>query len=295
MNDERGASAASASSGSGAPPAGGRSARSPILGFVLGTFVALCGGGLLVAVVLSDTLVTSRAREALVERGVVCDERFAVDVNWSFSEATLAPTRCTLVRVTFADAVELPEGATASLSGLSPSELRIPLARVYLVESGSVPDLGALTSLGAVGILNVVEVPSRVASTARATAEIAAHRPVPTTIGRLELMREGAIEVAVAGLAIGGGAPTSFRASAVELPGIEGSMIVANLAELDGHATASTCHLEGDLTLGARVPILGMISHDTHVVLEGAALDTPQPTFRLAAGSPAAGGPAGPK
>jgi hypothetical protein len=292
MNDERGAPASETSPASRGSESRAPKARTPVLAFVLGTTVALCGGGLLVAVALSDTLVTSRAREALVERGVVCDERFAVDVNWSFSEATLAPTRCTLVRVSFADAVELPEGATASLSGLSPSELRIPAARVFLVDASSAPiDLGPMGALGTLGLGSIAGVGSRVASTGQATAEIAAHQPVPTTITRLELVHRGEVEVAITELAIGGGVPTTFRAARAELSELSGPMGIAataSLSDLTGTATASTCHLEGELTIGARMPIVGMLSHETHVVLEGAALDGPDPTFSVSAGSASA-------
>jgi hypothetical protein len=42
---------------------------------------------------------------------------------------------------------------------------------------------------------------------------------------------------------------------------------------------------EGELTVGARMPIVGTLSHETHVVLEGAALNGPEPTFSVSAGS----------
>lgn len=255
-------------------------ARTPILAFVIGALVAACGGGLLIAILLSDTLITARAREALVERGVVCDERFAVDVDWSFSEATLAPTRCSLVRVTFADAVELPEGASATLAGFAPTELRIPTARILLVDAP--PPTADLGPMGVLGQLTGVG--PRVSATGRATSEIAAHQPVPTTITRLELVRDGEVEVAVSDLAIGGDEPTTFHASRAELSAIEGPLglsVNAAITELEGTATASTCHIEGDLAVGARVPILGALSHGAHVVLEGTGLDGPSPRYSV--------------
>jgi len=259
--------------------------RAPALAFVIGAIVALCGGGVVVAVVLSDTLLTSRARAALVERGVVCDERFALDANWSLSEVTLAPTRCQLTEVDFASAIELPEGATAHLSGLSATDLSVPSARVFLIDAPHADvDLGGLGPLGSLGLGALSDVGSHVAATARAASELAAREPIPTGVGRLELVHRDRVVVTFETLEIGGGQPTTLRAARVSLAEMTGPMGMALGGSIDaliGTATASTCHLEGDLNIGARLPVLGAIGTAVHVILDGSALDTDAPTFSV--------------
>lgn len=269
-------------------PAGARStpkARAPALAFVVGALVALCGGGLVVAVVLSDTILTSRARDALVERGVVCDERFALDADWSLSEVTVAPTRCQLTGLDFASAIELPEGATAHLSGLSATDLTVPAARVFLIDAPSADvDLAGLGPLGALGLGSLADVGSHVAATARAASELAAHQPIPTGVGRLELVHRDAVVVTFERLEIGGATPTTLRAARVELAEMRGPMGMAlggSIETLTGTATASTCHLEGDLSVGARLPVIGAVGTEVHLLLEGAALDTDAPTYSV--------------
>lgn len=245
--------------------------------FVVGAAVALCGGGLLAIAALKDTFVTARAREALVERGVVCDERFALEVSWGFSEVAVAPTRCQLVRETYAESIELPEGATATLSGLEATSLRAPSLRVYLAERTAGPpvDLGPLGMLGAIG-----EIGSRVGAVARAGAELAAHRPVPTSIDRVELVDGETVALTLESASIDAGEPMPIhvaRARLGEIAGPLGTTASAELTAIEGTATPSTCHVEADLSVSARVPIVGAVEHATHVVLEGTALDTERP------------------
>jgi hypothetical protein len=260
-------------------------ARAPALAFVIGALVALCGGGLIVALVLSDTIITSRARDALVARGVVCDDRFALDVDWSLSEVTIAPTRCQLTELDFASAIELPEGATAHLSALSATDLSVPSARAFLIDAPSADvDLGGLGPLGSLGLGGLADVGSHVAATARAASELAAHEPIPTGVGRLELVHRDVVVVTFETLEIGGAQPTTLRAARVSLATMTGPMGMAlegSIETLTGSATPSTCHLEGDLSVGARLPVLGAFGTGVHVILEGAALDTDAPTFSV--------------
>jgi hypothetical protein len=252
------------------------------LPFVIGALVALCGGGLLLALVAIDPIATSRARDALVERGVVCDERFAVDVSFDLSTATLAPTRCQLVRLTYARAVELPEGGAVTLSGLSPTEVHVSSMRVFLVSEG-----GASVPLGPMGALGAIAgVDGRVGATARAASELAAHRPVPTTIDRVELVRDDRTEVTLETVTIGGGDPLTIEIRRAELAELSGPMGIAasgELRALTGTATPSTCHLEADLLLSARLPVLGALTHQTHLVLDGTGLDGEHPDFSVSA------------
>lgn len=256
-------------------------ARRIALPFLLGTAVALCGGGIVVALVAIDPVVTSRARDALVERGVVCDERFSVDVAWGLDHATVAPTRCQLVEVDYAESVELPEGAEVTLSGLSATELHATTVRVYLGEAAS---LGSV-SLGPLGVLGAMTgVDTRVAATARAASELASHEPPATTVDRVELVRGDAVEVTLETLHLTPGEPltvTVERAALGELSGPMGTSATGELRDVSGTATASTCHLEGDLAVSARVPILGTIAHETHLVVDGSALDGPSPTLSV--------------
>ncbi len=263
-------------------------ARVPVLAFVIGALVALCGGGVVVALVLSDTILTARARTALEERGVVCDERFALDADWTLSEVTLAPTRCELTDVDFARAIEIPQGGTARLSGLSASDLSVPLVRVFLSDAPSAEvDLGGLGPLASLGLGGIADVGSHVATSARAVSELAAREPIPTHVLVLELVHDDEVAVTFESLEIDGGQPVTVRAAHVTLPEMSGPLGMAlggSIDTLTGTATPSTCHLEGDVSVGARLPVIGAIGTGVHVILEGAALDTDAPTFSVTGG-----------
>lgn len=252
------------------------------LPFVVGAVVALVGGGLLLGLVVIDPIATARARDALVERGVVCDERFAVDVSFDLSSATVAPTRCQLVRLSYAEAVELPEGASVTLAGFAPTEVRATTMRVHLVSAATTS--APLGPLGALGAIAGVE--GRVGATARAASELAAHRPVPTTIDRVELVRDDRVEVTLETLAISGEGPLQVRVARAELAELSGPLGIAASGELraiTGTATPSTCHLEGDLVVSARLPIVGTMTHEAHLVLDGTGLDGEHPELSVAA------------
>lgn len=250
------------------------------LPFVVGIVLALCGGGGLLAIVAVDPIVTSQARAALAERGVVCDERFAVDVGIGLSSASIAPTSCRLERSRHAHTIELPEGATVTLSGLAPSDVRAAVVRVELgAEAPAAVDLGPMGPLGTLASLG-----ERVGATARAAAELAAHRPPPTTVERLELRRDGEEQVVLEQVVLGGGEPMELHVAGAELAALSGPLGITARGELrnvTGTATSSTSHLEGDLVLSARLPVVGELRHATHLVLDGAALDGEHPELSV--------------
>lgn len=249
------------------------------LPFVLGAIVALCGGGA-AALLAIDPIATARTRAELEARGIECDERLAVDVSLDLAGARVAPTRCRLLRSQHADAIDLPEGAAVLLSGLRPAELSAPLVRLEL-GAGASPDvtLGPMGPLGTLAGLG-----ARVGETARAAAELARHHPPTTRIARLELLRGGTTDVTLEALVLEGGEPLALRVERAELAELSGPMGISargELRQIEGEATSSTCHLEGDLTLSARLPIVGELSHTTHLVLDGAGLDEAAPEIGI--------------
>src|SRR5262245_4159188 len=78
----------------------------------------------------SDAVATSVIRDRLVEQGITCDERFAVDVGWTLDSASLAPTRCTITSREI-EAIELLDPAVIELGeGFEPSAVRGGRARI---------------------------------------------------------------------------------------------------------------------------------------------------------------------
>lgn len=249
------------------------------LPFLLGSLFALCGGGG-AALLALDPIATSRARAELAARGIECDDRFAVDVSLDLAAAQLAPTRCRLMRARHAVALDLPEGARVTLFGLRPTEVSAPLVRLELAAATG-PDV-ALGPMGPLGVLS--DLGARVGETARAAAELAEHRPPASRVERLELVRGGTPEVTLEGLVLEGGEPLVLRVERAELAAMSGPMGISARGELlriAGEATPSTCHLEGDLALTARLPIVGELSHGTHLVLDGAGLDGDAPDIAV--------------
>jgi hypothetical protein len=254
--------------------------RQKLVPFVLGTLAALCGGGLLIGIASVDWIATSRARDVLVERGVLCDDRFAVDVSFMFDRATVAPTRCELVRVSFADAVELPDGATVTLVNLGPTTVHATVVRTFL--SSDEAPAARLGPMGALGVIEGVE--SRLYAIGRAAAEIASHRPIALALDRVELVRGTSAVVTLESVATTGGAPlriTIARAELAELTLPLGLAASGELRNIAGDATPSTAMLEGDLALGGRLPLLGSLGYDVHLVLSASALDTDHPHLEL--------------
>jgi hypothetical protein len=249
------------------------------LPFVLGSLFALCGGGG-AALLAIDPIATSRARAELAARGIECDDRLSVDVSFDLAAAQLAPTRCRLLRSRHAEAIDLPEGAQVTLSGLRPTAVSAPLVRLELGASTG-PDV-ALGPMGPLGTL--ADLGGRVGETARAAAELAAHRPPSTRVDRLELVRGGISEVTLEAVVLESGEPLALRVERAEIAAMSGPMGISARGELlriAGEATASTCHLEGDLTLSASLPIVGELSHTTHLALDGSALDGDAPQIAV--------------
>ncbi|MGE0784820.1 MAG: hypothetical protein AB7S26_03955 [Sandaracinaceae bacterium] len=238
-------------------------------GIAIGVLLLLVVGGWFAR----NAIATSMARSDFEERGLVCDDRFSVELSGGFSEATLGPTRCTRSTGVI-EAIELLEPAAVALSGTEATAMDVRAARVSLRADRIPGDTGWAPSLARASL----EAP--VASLVTALSELAQMRGPSLTIARLDISRGGR--------ALGTGQTIAFTPGEAGLDvGIRQltfptSIATATLSNVRGHAGHTDARLQGSATASAQLPFgiaLGQRSGLFDLSAEG--LQSTSPRFSL--------------
>ncbi|HJL14381.1 MAG TPA: hypothetical protein RMH99_01925 [Sandaracinaceae bacterium LLY-WYZ-13_1] len=248
-----------------------RRRKGPLIAAVVATVLI---GIPLAAWLLRGTIATSMARDELAARGLTCDERFEVAVAPFFDEATVGPTRCSreggILR-----AVELLGPATIALDGLEPGSVRAESLRLVLRDTEV---RGGSRWAQALRRLNLEQ---RVAGLVKGISELSALPLPPTTVGHVDVVRDGDTVANASGLTLTPGSVLQLAADRIAFTAGPMGVGRLELTEVTGTSTRARVHLEGRATARAGVGILGSVSTGGHFELDAEGLDTGAPRFRL--------------
>lgn len=258
-----------------------RAGRRIVGPFALGLSIACCILTLGMAI-LADPIATAIARARLEGHGIVCDERFALDVSWAMDVATIAPSACT-AREGGVESFELLDPVHVELgAGMGVRSVRGGRARI-------VPrfDPPPVQALGLGPELDPLGIPARLGILVAASSRLASSDLPRIEMGAIEIGPAERPSAALAGVHIVGrtsGEPLAMRIDRADLPPISGPIGVRSaivIAPLSIEATPSRARIEGELAIDAAVPIIGSMQHETHLVLTGEDLDGPHPRFEV--------------
>lgn len=237
----------------------------------------LCGGA---AIAGRHAIATSVARDRLLERGIECDERFAVTIAWGLDEATVGPTYCTVASGAIAS-FELVDPVRVALEDQQPTRLDGGAVRVTVRQPPPPPDPEA----GEWGpFLDALAIPDRVGLLVGGIAQLAASAPPPVELASIEVVRDGAPVGALAGVHVDGAAPLGVRVDRIALPALSGPLgarASATILALESTATASRVDLAGDLEVDAALAFLGSGQHRMRLRIIGDDLETASPRYRV--------------
>lgn len=181
-----------------------------------------------------SAIATSLARGALTDRGVVCDERFALSLSAFATRATIAPTRCTR-EIGLVSAVDLGEAVTVELQGTSPERVTVPDLTLHLNEEGLI---GAAQVHGRdVRRLGMEE---QVGGLILGLSELSTQRLPPASLGRVAIRRGDAGFAVLRDVTLDGASPLGVTLERVVFAG--GRLI---LREVTGTATPDQVDLAG--------------------------------------------------
>lgn len=252
------------------------------IGRVIGCF-ALAIVGLACVAGMGVTLgrhaiVTSVARGELRERGVECDERFALEVSLMLDEAVLAPTTCTLASGDV-ESVEVVDPVTVGIAGGRPTRVEGGSARVALRSTGSF----RATGWGA--ILDALSIPERIGTMVAGFGQLARAGAPPISMRSIEIQRGGQPMLTLTTLAADGASPLGVTVERAELPLIEGPIGARARVQLTGvrsSATPQSVTMDAQLDVDASMPMIGSLDQQrpVHVVVEGLDTDVPRWTVQ---------------
>ncbi|UJR84694.1 hypothetical protein [Sandaracinus amylolyticus] len=252
-------------------------------GRVIGCFalfaVALaCVGGM--GLVLGrHAIATMIARGQLSQRGVECDDRFAVEIAMSLDQLVVAPTRCTIASGVVT-AVEVVEPVTVGIANGAPTRVEGGVARIDLRG-----DVGAgLRGSGWGAMLDALSIPERIGTMVAGFGQLAAAGAPPITMRTVEIMRAGAPMITMSELRTDGAQPLGVTVTRAELPVIAGPMGVRAQVALDGvrsSATRSSATMDATLDVDASLPLLGAVDEQRAVSVMVEGLDTDVPRWSL--------------
>ena len=222
---------------------------------------------------LRGTIATSIAIDELAAQGIVCDERFEVEVGGLFGSATIVgPTRCALDGG-IVEAVELLAPVEVELEGFEPVRVQADSARLVLrardVRNG---DRWAAP-------LRRLRLEQSVAGLVKGLSELGGLDVPPTTVGHLEVSRGGAVVATAAGVSLAPGAPSPVAADRILFPGLMGVGRL-ELTGVRGTASEPRVQLTGRASLSAG-GLLAAFSTGGAFTLDASGLDTADPRFSL--------------
>lgn len=239
------------------------------LPLVLAIVVALL---LVVPWLLRSTIATSMARGQLAEQGLRCDDRFAVEVDATFGQAALAPTRCEH-EGGLVEAIEIAEGATVTLDGFTPSTISAPQLSVRLRDR----DLRGGSGWGN-DTLRTLGLEQKVAGLVKGLSELSAIPFPPTEVARVEVTRADQPAGSIRRLRLSRG--SELEISAGEIAFASSRLTLANVT---GHATRSEVVLDGRAQVQTGI-LIASFTTETTFGLTATGLDGARPSFRLRAG-----------
>ncbi|MDQ3030881.1 MAG: hypothetical protein M3Y87_00555 [Myxococcota bacterium] len=245
------------------------------LAIVAGTCL-VCGG----AALMRSPIATSIARARLLERGIECDDRFAVEVSWTLDDAIAAPTFCT-VRSGAIESFELIDPLRVAIEDQQPSRIDGGGVRLTLREAAlpADPEPGEWGS-----ILEALAIPDRVGLLMGGLAQLATSDPPPMELSSLEVVRRGESVASLAGVHVDGATPLGVRVDRIALPALAGPLgahAAASLVALESTSTPAEVEVTGELQLEGSLSILGALRHEERLRIVGTALDTPSPSYRV--------------
>ena len=251
------------------------------VGRVIGC-LALAGIGLTCAIGMGITLgrhaiVTAIARDQLRQRGVECEDGFALEFSLMLDEAVLAPTTCTLATGDV-ESIELVDAVTVGLAGGEPTRVEGGTARI------SLRNVGSFRATGWGAILDALSIPERLGTMVAGFGQLARAGAPPISMGTIEIQRAGQPMLTLATLRADGASPLGVTVERAELPVIEGPIGARARVQLTGvrsSATAQSVTMDAQLDVDASMPMIGSLDQQrpVHVVVEG--LDTALPRWTV--------------
>ncbi|MEQ9082105.1 MAG: hypothetical protein RLP09_50035 [Sandaracinaceae bacterium] len=218
-------------------------------------------------------IATSMARDELDRRGLVCDERFSLEVSALFDEATIGPTRCTRAEG-IVEAIELLEPVTVQLDGVSPESVAASSVRLTLRDR----DVRGGESWARE--LSRLRLEQRVAGLIKGLSELSAMSLPPTTVGQVEVIRAGERIATAEQMVLRPGASLGADARRISFVAGPGGVGRLELTAVTGQATRPSVHLEGRASASAGIGPLSVTRSGTFAI-DATALDTASPRFNL--------------
>ncbi|AKF02907.1 hypothetical protein [Sandaracinus amylolyticus] len=246
--------------------------------FALFAVVSACVGGIGL-VVGRHAIATAIARGQLAERGVECDERFAVELAISLDALVVAPTRCTLASGVVTS-VEVVEPVTVGIASGAPTRVEGGVARIDLRG-----DVGAgMRGSGWGAMLDALAIPERIGTMIAGFGQLAAAGAPPITMRSVEITRAGTPMITMSDLRTDGAQPLAVTVSRAELPVIAGPMGVRAQVALDAvrsSATRASATMDATLDVDASLPLVGTVDEQRAVSVMVEGLDTDVPRWSL--------------